>query len=391
MKVIFKDVEGLKARLAQLGAVIAKKSAEPTYSLLRIFTEGGQVKLSGVDIDSSLTVIVKGEAAGDVNFTVNFPKLNGLINSMSASEISVEYVEGDENYVSVSAPPKGTRKKGQSAKLKAEDTAAFMKLSMVGIISECPSLDGISIGLPGFKEQIEQVQFAISKKEGKHVPTVAKVESDETSFRLVATDGYRIAISERPANLGKFEYTISEPSLELVKKLNGENLTVYDSPATYYFVTDVELLTCGKTHGEFPPYNRVVPKNDAPKTTVVLADKAALKEALQFVRQTADPENPGVNVKTTADSLEFGSAHEESRTDKSVFRNMAEDEVPATVTGAPGSTKFDIDKAAPFFDRATFPVTLLMNEATSVLDFHANGGTPEKPVYRFLLMPMRSA
>jgi len=40
-------------------------------------------------------------------------------------------------------------------------------------------------------------------------------------------------------------------------------------------------------------------------------------------------------------------------------------------------------------ERATFPITILVKNGSSIVDIHANGGTQAKPTYRFLVMPMR--
>jgi DNA polymerase III subunit beta len=383
-KVTF-DVPELQKRLGQLAAIVARKAQEPVYRNVRLFTEGDFVKLTAIDIDSTLTVKLPGaKADGPINFLLEYERLNSIVQAFKAKEAILTY-ENEQSAKLSSGRAKLV--------LGGTPTAQFIELPVVAAIADRPELGGFVLGLPGMKEQIEQVMFAVPPPDGKFVVPSALLESTADSVRLITTDGVRLVIASVPANLGEFSCTIPKPALELVQKLDGgSSITIVDTEGAFFFSTELELLTYSKTHSEFPPYSRVIPAPGTFPTAITINESEAITAALAVLRPVCDKEKPGVkfSVDENGKVLSLQAVHAEATANADVFTNMGTDELDASVVGTANTMKLDIKLLAPFLERATFPITIFVKSGSSIVDIHANGGTQEKPTYRFLVMPMRA-
>lgn len=379
------DVPELQKRLGQLAAVVARKAQEPVYGNVKLSSDAaGAVTLQGVDIDSTLTVklaTATADAAGSI--LLEYKKLNSIVQSFRAKEATITFE--NEQSASISSNK-------FNGVVQGSPTAKFSELAVVQAIGEKPELGGYLFGLPGLKEQIEQVAFAIPAPDGKFVVPSVLLESTADTLRMVATDGFSMAISSVPANLGDFSYTLPKPLIELLLKLDGgPTVTIVDTETAFYVSTELELLTYSKTHSEFPPYSRVIPAAGTYPTTVTIKEQGDILASLGSIRPLCDEKEPGVKftVAENGKSIELHAIHAAAQATGDAFTNVADDEIDAETTGAANVFKLNIDRLIPFLSRATFPVNVIAKDGTKIVDFHANGGTQDKPVYRFLMMPMR--
>lgn len=388
MKFTF-DVPELQKRLSQLASVIKQKSPEPIYGFVRLFADADGVKLQGIDIDTTLTVKLPGASTDTPNSGILLPYglFSRVVSVFKTKQAFVTFENEQTAVISNGAKFRG--------KLEGAPTEKFAALPVVLAISDKPELGGYAIGLPGLKEQVEQVEFAVKPADGKFVVSNALLESTADCVRLVATDGVRLAISTIPANLGEFTFSIPKPALELVKKLDGgTSVTIVDTDGVFYFTTELETLTYSKTHGDFPAYYRVIPKAALP-TKVVIASKDAFLEAFNAAKlfcSTAVVDGR-LGIRFTANAgenvIRAIAVKEEKQATGDNYFEMANDEIPAVIEGKSAELRLDVQYVEQFIAKAIFPLTIYINNAQSVTDFHANGSTFEKPTYRYLLMPMR--
>ena len=376
MKIKF-STEELKKRLAQIGNVVAKKASVPVFGFVRLYSVAAEDKslsvgLVGMDIDSSLTVtLTKALADAEIDVLLPYAKLLEIVNNVSAADCFIE-------------TPDETKATFKAGKYKAE-----LKTHPLGnwpVLLERPESAIATVGLPGLKEQISQVDFAVPANDGKHVVSVARVESTPETLRLVATDGFRLAISSATCNAGEFTLTLPKPALELIKKLDGgAQLTISEADGGFYFETELESLTVSRAGGEFPKYDRVIPKSHK---TEIAVDKSALLEAVRRVRPLADQEKPIIvfSVAENGTTLDISAASVESGSDGSVFRNMAQDDIDVKVTGPAAAFNLDANLLQPFLDKVTGPLVVRFLEVGKPVDFVAAEGN-----YRYLIMPYGGA
>jgi DNA polymerase III sliding clamp (beta) subunit (PCNA family) len=279
------------------------------------------------------------------------------------------------------------------ARLLAFPSDKFKELPVVLGINEKPDLGGYTLGLHGLKEQIELVDFAVPVAEGRHVVTCAQLASSVAGLSTTATDGVELAQSTivYPDAGAEFSYTLPKPALDLIKKMGGgDKIKISESEGLFFFATDSEMISYSKSHAAFPNIAGILGTKGLP-TAITFPNKEALNKALSRIRPLCfDKDEPAVFFEYDgATSVALVAVAEQKSTTGDTYRDMSSDVIDVTGTGPACKVKLDIKRLAPFFERATFPVTLFLKSASTVVDLHANGGTPEKSTYRFLLMPMR--
>ncbi len=319
---------------------------------------------------------------GNANILLDFEAFNGLVQLITVEAATLNYTTEQAAVLKYSK---------WSGKLTGTPTEKFVELPVVVGIIEKPEFGGNTVGLPGLKEQIEQVAFAVPPADGKFVVPSAKLESTTETLTLVATDGVRLAISTVPANYGVFETTLPKTAMDLLKKLDGgPTVTISETEGAYYFQTEIELLTHSKTYAEFPPYRRILPTAAYP-TAITLANKTEFQTSLKTLKRMTNKEKGGIkfSVDENGKVLSATAVFEEKAATGDIYTDMADDNLDAVNVGIASKFKLGPELIEPFFERATFPVTIYVKDDHTVLDLHSNGGTPQKPVYRFLVMPMQ--
>ncbi len=387
MKITF-QVPEFQKRLGQLAAVIARTSQEALYVSIRIFTNAtGVVFLQGADVDSTLTLkLPTATADGPVNVLFEYSRLNNIVQKMNAPQALLTLV-GETEAILTSGKSRN--------RLACLPTAPFMSLSVVSSIpseEELSFAEGIKFPLPGLKEQIEQVDFTVPQQHSKYVSASALLVSKDKKFSVVGTDGKMLGVSSVPTETEFASFMIPKQALELLKKLDGgagNIVTILDTESQLTFSTDGELLTYGKTHAEFPPYERIVPKPGSHVMSIVLKDKTALVSALERLRVSCFGDLKGVNFRADNNTeLTIVAVKTDKQATGDTFTDMAEERIDAEIVGTGFNFQLDIDRILPFANLAVFPVSLYIKDFSSPIDVHANSGTPENPTYHFIVMPM---
>ena len=388
MRITF-QVPELQKRLGQLAAVIARTSQEALYVSIRIFTNAaGVVFLQGADVDSTLTLkLPTATADSAVNVLLEYSRLNNIVQKMNAPQALLTLVGETEAIL--------TSGKSRS-RLACLPTAPFTSLSVVSSIpseEELSFAEGYKFPLPGLKEQIEQISFTVPRQHSKYVASSALLVAKDKALSVVGTDGKMLGVSVVTTEAEFAAFTIPKPALELLSKLDGgagNIVTILDTESQLTFFTDGELLTHGKTHAEFPPYERIVPKTGAHTMSVVLKDKTALVSALERLRVSCFGDIKGINFSATSNAeLKLVAVKTDKQATGDTFTDMAEECVDAEISGTAVNFQLDLDRILPFANNAIFPLSFYIKDSSSAIDVHANSGTPEKPTYRFILMPMR--
>lgn len=174
-------------------------------------------------------------------------------------------------------------------------------------------------------DMIDKTAFAMSSDETRYNLNGVFLEPIEegkgTGLRMVATDGHRLSIADRP--LGKkwgFTKGVIIPRkgvMELKKLLEGVEGTFEIWTDGKHAIASRENVTIviRLIDGQFPPYQQVVPK-EVKKTLSV--DRQGIFHALKRVSAMANDRTRGVrfavspkNLEISSSNPDFGEAHEE--------------------------------------------------------------------------------
>lgn len=372
MKVTFNTGE-LQNRLSQLSGVVAKKATLEVFKYVRLFTQAAQeggplaVKLFGMDIDATLTVtLTKATAEGPVNVLLPFGTLNQIVSVLAAETTTID------------VQPTGATLSAGRLRNAALETYPLESLPDT---PERPSVAKAAIGLPGFQAQIENVKFAVPDTSGKFTVNVAKLESTADALRLIATDGFRLVICSVPQSAGEFSLILPKTALEKIGRLQGGTqgtLTIAEVEAAFWFFTETEELTVNRTAGEFPPYERIVPREGSATSTIILA---STKELISLIHQTiplADLEKPVLLFAAqpgAPGTLAVEAASRKQATAQAgELRLVAQADMDAQAN-APADFSLDAKQLLPFLERVQDnPLVINFTNNTSVVEFNGANG-----------------
>lgn len=283
-------------------AVSSRGGALPVLSGLRVHLEGDQLRLTGSDLD--LTITVDLTVAGDTDGEVVIPaKLAvDIVKALEPGAVLVE-TEGDEAKIS------GGRSEFSVNLIPAEE---FPQLT-------APSAESATIDAAEFADGLRQVVSAASNDDSRPILTGVLLAPEGTGLRLVSTDSYRLAVRDLPgATLLREGQTVLVPSRalnEVVRALGtAEKLSVVLDEREASFRVDGVRLTTRLIDGAFPNYRGLIPQSQ-PNRLVI--GRGPLIDAVRRVKLMAREATPvrltmrEGSVELVAITQDIGQAHEE--------------------------------------------------------------------------------
>ena len=177
------------------------------------------------------------------------------------------------------------------------------------------------------KTFIDRTIFAITHEESRYTLSGAKFVLDETSAKMVTTDGHRLAYVERK-NVAKngdqqtIDTLIPRKTLAELTKLTAgfdEDINLGVDENHIYFEIGTRLLISRMLYGQFPNYEMVMPKNN---DKMVEFESSLLNQAIRRVALMADERSHAIRFHLEPNQLvissqnaEEGEANEALQTD----------------------------------------------------------------------------
>ncbi len=170
-----------------------------------------------------------------------------------------------------------------------------------------------------FTDMVGKTSFAVSDEMERAVSGL-RIEFLKDEFRMVATDGHRLALVKTPFP-GPQEpvyHLIPRKTVRELKRMfsdrKGDLLFALDKDCYYFKLDDLQLIS-NKMEGFYPNYERVIPKNAEKK---VLIDRNILIQTIQRVALMSDETSLGIFLDITknfirafAETPEIGNAKDE--------------------------------------------------------------------------------
>ena len=249
-----------------------------------------------------------------------------------------------------------------------------------------------SVGAKELRSLIDRSRFAISTEETRYylngLYLHAIVEDGKTLLRAVATDGRRLALAEMPAPEG-FAGTpgviVPRKTIQEARRLledAGESIFLQVSAQKVRFHFGHAAMTSKVIDGSFPPYERVIPREN--KRTMIL-DNGIFAAAVDRVATISTEQSRAVKL-----SVESGKV---TLTVRNMDAGQAVEELEADYEGEP----FEIG----FNARYILDVTGQIGGETAEFRFaeHTGGATvldptlvldPTDDSVQYVLMPLRA-
>lgn len=301
----------LKA-LGRVQGIVEKRNTIPILSNVLIEAADEKIRLTATDLEVGMQASYPAEISSAGRITVSAKKLYEIVKELP--EQAVNFKAKENGWIEIRCGKSLFNIVG----LSPEEFPYFPNPAQ-GTYLEISSFQ--------IKEMIEKTAFSISTDESKYnlsgifFNTLTK--ENESFLRLVATDGHRLSLIQRKIKENEIPELIKgvifpRKGIFELKKMADES----DSIIEIGFMDNNAVVRRDQTvvimrlvDGEFPDYNRVVPKNNELIATI---NRESLLHALRRMSILSSEKSRGIKLNLNHQSLEisssnpeFGDAHEE--------------------------------------------------------------------------------
>lgn len=351
--------------------VVEKKTTIPILSNVLLETDGDRIIVTATDLElgirSSFPARIGKAGAG----TIPARRLLDYVRLLPDSEIQVKFAENQ--WANLLCGRSRTRMAGMSRE-------SFPELpQMPDVLAEFPA------GL--LSSMISRTIFAISAEESRFTLNGALLILRNEGLAMVATDGHRLSMVESRADAGlgdvAFKALVPRKAMAEILKLVSEagsdaTLKFAGDDNHLFFELGDRLLISRKLTGNFPDFERVLPKDYALKAVL---KKDELRSSIERVAQFSDERSRAIRLQITAGEVKVHSSLSET--------GESEESIPAEYNGADVEIGFNAQYLLDFL-RAVQDDTVSFH----FRDPHSAGemrpGTAaEGSNYRYVIMPMR--
>ncbi|MBV9265802.1 MAG: DNA polymerase III subunit beta, partial [Acidobacteriaceae bacterium] len=253
---------------------------------------------------------------------------------------------------------------------------------------ELPEMPEVLAEIPVtiLSQMISHTIFAISAEESRFTLNGALLILKETGLVMVATDGHRLAMVEKRIPLeglaGPFRALLPRKAMSEIQKLAsddpGKRVEFSGSDNHLFFRIDKRLLLSRKLTGNFPDYERVLPKEHA---HTLLMQRDEIRSAIERVAQFADERSKAIRLRIANGELRVYSSVSET--------GESEESIPVDYTGDDVEIGFNAQYLIDFLRSVDqSEVEFYFKDANSAGELRPHSA-PQDSVYRYVVMPMR--
>lgn len=350
--------------------VVEKKTTIPILSNILVETAGDQVWLTATDLELGIRCAcparVKKEGAG----TIPARRLLDYVRLLPDADVQVKLA--DNQWASLVCGRSRTRIAGMSRE-------SFPELpQMPDPLAQIP--------LTLLSQMISSTIFAISSEESRFTLSGALLLVEEKRLVMVATDGHRLSLVEREVDLpdlpGAYRALLPKKAMSEIQKLASDDPTKMiefsGNDNHLFFRIDKRLLLSRKLTGNFPDYERVLPKEHPLSIRI---SREELKAAIERVAQFADERSKAIRLRVLEGEVKVHSSISET--------GESEETIPVDYSGEEVEIGFNAQYLIDFLrsvDQAE--IEFLFKDSNSAGELRPHGASAGT-LYRYVVMPMR--
>lgn len=262
--------EQLMAGLSAVSRAVATRAQLPVLSHILIEAKRGGLVLSATDLEMGIKVKVSAKVTEEGRVAAPAKMMTEFLGSLNPGKIELRL---EKETLVVTAP-------GYRGKLQTINADEFPAIPEALAESQICKIEISSLA-----KAVERVVFASAKDSLRPVLTGVLWELSKKSLRLVATDGFRLAAEELSVETKSELVSLLVPSravMEVVRLASEGEITIGHLSATnqiYFAVGEIQVVS-QLLSGNFPDYNKILPKEFTTEITV------SKDELLQAVKAT---------------------------------------------------------------------------------------------------------
>src|SRR6202167_6337230 len=278
--------------------VVEKKTTIPILSNVLLEADGNRIVLTATDLElgirCSCPARVKKSGAG----TVPARRLLDYVRLLSEGDVQIKIQEN--HWANLTSGRSKTRIAGMSRE-------SFPELpKMPATLAEIP--------LGVLASMIGKTVFAISSEESRFTLNGALLVLKKGGLIMVATDGHRLAMCESSGELpgitGAYRALLPRKAMQELQKLAGESdpaaIVRFSGDDNHlFFELGDRLLLSRKLTGNFPDYERVLPKEQPNSVTL---EREEFRSTIERVSQFSDERSRAIRVRVEAGEVKAHSS-----------------------------------------------------------------------------------
>jgi DNA polymerase III subunit beta len=368
MELVVRKFDLLK-ELQLFQGIVERKNTIPILANVLIDAKGETMRLAATDLEVGLRAECKASIAKAGALTLPAKKLFEIVKELPDTDIRIE--EEKHGTVKVAAD----RFEGRIQTLAKEDFPTLPDLA--------PG-DGVAIDRALLREMVTKTQFAITGEDTRYFLNGALFVVRHDAMMLVATDGHRLAVVTAPREGDpKVEETrtiLPKKTLSELGRLlaDGEgDIRFAKDDSHIFFRIDGRLLVSRMIDGQFPAYERVIPKNNDER---VEFERDRFQAAVRRVALMSNERSRAVKFAIESGRVEIASQTPEL--------GEAKEQIPVEYGGPAMTISFNAQYVLDFLNAVdTDVVAVEFKDDVSQTVMRPVGTTNYD--YTYVVMPMR--
>ncbi|MGE3271413.1 MAG: DNA polymerase III subunit beta, partial [Chloroflexota bacterium] len=274
--------EKLNEGLAAVGRVVASRSTLPVLGNVLLETDGGQLKLAATNLELTVVCWVGAKVEEEGAITLPARLLQDYVGLLTPGEPLLLELKGKKAHLLCG------RNDANISGIDAEEFPAI------------PSVSGgltLKIAAPRLKEAIAQVVFAAAPDDSRPVLAGVLMQVGDGKLTMAAADGFRLAVRKidlADADVPDFSMIVPAKALnEVARGLPSDDeveveIAVTPDQSQVLFRHRQAEIVSRLIEGQFPDFNRIIPRDSKTRVTVQTADfLRATKAAQVFARDNS--------------------------------------------------------------------------------------------------------
>lgn len=354
--------------------VVEKKTTIPILSNVLLEAAGDRVTLTATDLELGIRCSCPAKVKKEGSGTVPARKLLDYVRLLPDADLSVKFLEN--HWATITCGRSRTRMAGMSRES----------------FPELPGMPEQIAGIPVklLASMITRTSFAISMEESRFTLNGALLLLSDAGITMVATDGHRLAFVEsagqrngEPESGKSFRALIPKKALAEIVRLADESkpdakMIFAGDDNHLFFRFDGRLLITRKLTGNFPDYERVLPKEN---NSIAKLQKDEIRSAIERVSQFADERSRAIRVQFLPGEVRVFSS--------SVETGESEESVPGEYSGPEMEIGFNAQYLLDFLKAIPQEhVSIALKDQKSAGELRPFDEAL-KDRYRYVVMPMR--
>ena len=259
--------ETLLPALQSASNVVERRSSTPILSNVLMTSTGNQVHLVATDMEVEVAISCSVEGSREGTTTLPAKKLLDICRSLPVD--AVLQIEVSDAKARV-----------QSG--RSRFTLGTLPAAEFPAVGNFPPTSEFSVPAASLLELIVSTQFAMAHQDVRYYLNGLLMEMSSSGLRAVATDGHRLALSERTLEIplpAPVQLIVPRKGVQEIQRMLAHidgDVMVAVSDNHLKVTTLAQSITTKLIDGKFPDYQRVIPQKGDRSVT---ADREALKSA----------------------------------------------------------------------------------------------------------------